>query len=95
MTSSRISRIEQLARLAFDERRWGRITVDCDHGGVDVLCEAGGLLLGIQAHPHAEEAIEMALIAIVARMRLEEERLTEVAARRLHAPGGAEEGESQ
>ncbi len=75
MTSSRISRIEQLARLAFDPRSWGPVHVELSPaGGIDVVNEAGGALLGIADHAHNEEAIEMALIASVARMRLDEER---------------------
>ncbi len=67
------ARIEALARLAFPERDWGRVSVDFDHGGVDVLTEAGGLLLGVQDTPHAAEAAEAALVVLVARRRLLEE----------------------
>lgn len=69
--AARIARLEQLARQVFPESRWGRIEV-VTNGGVDVVDSAGGLLIGMTAHPHAAEAIELALLLMLARTQLDQ-----------------------
>ena len=54
--------IEQLARKVFEGPAWaGRIDVLTKSGAVDIVTEAGGLLLGVTEHPRAREAILAAL----------------------------------
>ncbi len=79
------SRLETLARLAFDERRWGPVHVELSPaGGIDVVNETGGVLLGITDHPHNEEALEVALLLLVARDKLDLLRVeAEVMAKRV------------
>lgn len=60
--AARMANVQQLARQVFEGPGYvGRIRVDTRDGVVDILTEAGGLLLGVTGHPRALEAIHAAL----------------------------------
>lgn len=69
----RIARLTELAHEVYGAREsYGRLSVVRDTGGgVDVITESGGVLIAIGDHLHAVEALEVALLVMLARMKLD------------------------
>lgn len=70
---ARLEKLTKLVREVYRSREsYGRLSVVRDTGGgVDVITESGGVLIAIGDHLHALEALEVALLVMLARTKLD------------------------